>query len=84
MATESEFVHRQERSLPYRILGRVRGSFLLSFAALGLFMVVLAGVIAQFDTGDGTWSGIIAASGVVIFAINLVGYGMYKLLERLF
>lgn len=84
MATETDLVHPREKPLPFRVYNRIRRSFLLSFSVFGIVMVGLGGVVAQLVSGDGTWPGVIAASGVVIFFINLLGYFVYKALEWYF
>ena len=78
----TELVHRKEHSLPVQVLLTIKGSFLLSFATLGLLLVVLAAGIPYVISDE--VAGIVAASGLVIFVINVVGHFIYKLLERSF
>lgn len=63
-----------------RVLRAFRRSALLMFAAVGLVLIVLAGTIIS-ALGHGALAGLIAASGIVIFVVNVVGYGLYKVIE---
>jgi membrane protein YdbS with pleckstrin-like domain len=80
MATESRT--RTDATLPMRVALRIRQSFLLSFATAGLLLVVVSSVFPYF--ADPAVAGILAASGVVVFVINVVGFVLYKQLERMF
>lgn len=59
---------------------RVPNSVLLSFAAVGLAMILFGAVSTAF--ADPVVSGILGASGMVIVLINLLGYALYKYLEK--
>jgi hypothetical protein len=59
----------------------LRRSFLLSFATFGLFLIVLAGAVIA-PRGHDVLSGLFAASGVIIFTINVIGYFLYGFVKH--
>ena len=59
------------------LYARIRRSFLLASAAFGLLLVVFAATVVD-AVASGTWSGLIAASGVIIFVVNIIGIGVYR------
>lgn len=83
MATTSK--NRYSRDEPrYVVLARrIRGSFLLSFATLGLGFLFVVGPLLAL-AGIPEVSGIFAATGLIIFFINLLGYAAYKAMERVY
>lgn len=80
MATESR--SRTDAGFPSQLFSTVRGSFLLSFATGGLALIVLAAVFPYF--ANPAVAGILAASGIVIFLINVAAHFIYKLLEYVY
>lgn len=67
----------------YRVYSRIRSSFLLSFATFGLFLILLGGTVFQYF-GDPATAGVVGASGLIIFLVNVVAYLVYLYLARKF
>jgi hypothetical protein len=83
MATTTNNRYSRDTPRYVALARRIRNSFLLSFATIGLTFVVIAGPLLAV-LGANEASGIFAATGVIIFVVNVVGYGCYKLLERVY
>ena len=60
---------------------RLRRSILLSAAAFGVFLLFLGGTVFQ-AIGEPATAGIIGASGMVIFFVNVFFYVVYKFMVK--
>lgn len=60
---------------------RIRKSFLLSFAIAGLALMLVGGTVMPL-VGSPETAGIVGASGLIIFFVNVIGYLVYQFVAR--
>lgn len=67
-------------SLLRQVYKTLRRSFLLSFATFGLLLTVFGAAVDPM--GHAALAGILGASGIIVFTVNILAYLVYSLLEK--